>query len=602
MNSPSIISRAVVAYPRSGPFADQLVAVLQLDGTSSNACVIKSRRLGPFHILGSSQIDLMLRSRLPGYMVPSLFLSIEQIPLTGSGKSDRKKIHDHLCSLPSQVRFTSYGAPDISPLSADDTVAIAISAFLADLLDSSIIQNQDVLLDRLGISSIQAIKLLSWLKSNYGGNLSIEHLSREGMSIRTLANTVQLAASGTLIPAVDLAGEVREFTESILFDLRQNSCSTPVYRESPAGSHSTVLLTGATGYLGIEILRQLLEQPTVSLVHVLIQASSQEAGLKRLLQALSAAGHVWESAWEGRVVVWPGDLSQPQLGLQNRHWEQLTNGTINTIIHNGALVRYDLCYDKLKAVNVLATVDILQVMNSSSCAINFVYISGGQRLNPAQELSEALRISQAAKSTGYSQSKLVSELIVSRVADEFRKVRGHRLRVIRPGYIIGSPTKGLANTRDYIWRLVAGAVDAGIRSSGHDDEWMFVCDVEQVAQRIVSSSGILFPSTKPTQDNHVTTIMDGIYLRDLWELLCQELQCHLDPLNSSEWWSRLRNVVEQQGDGHPLWPLHFLLDQDQGAFTCDWKSITSDDNRFLVKKAIQKNISYLKQTGFLLRT
>ncbi|KAH7178972.1 uncharacterized protein B0J16DRAFT_322460 [Fusarium flagelliforme] len=322
----------------------------------------------------------------------------------------------------------------------------------------TLLKREQVLLDRFGISSIQAIKLLSWLESNYGGNLSIEHLSREGMSIRTLANTVQLAASGNLVPAVDIPREVREIAKSILLDLRQRVCSTPAYRESPADSLSTVFLTGAIGFLGIGILRQVLEQPTP----------------RSLLRALSAAGHKWEGAWKRRVVVWPGDLSQPQLSLQKGHWEELTNGTINRSIHNGAL-----------AVNVLATVRSLQIMNSSSCAVNFVYASGGQRFNPAQELSKALRISQAAKSTGYSQSKIVSELIVSRVADEFQK------------------------------RLVAGAMDAGIRSSGHDDEWTYVCDVEQAAKQVVNSSGILFPSMRSTEDSHVTTIMDGIYLRDL---------------------------------------------------------------------------------------
>ncbi|CAJ2510548.1 Uu.00g095170.m01.CDS01 [Anthostomella pinea] len=599
---PSTITRAVAAYPRSGPLAERLAGVLQPGSAAANGNTLKSQAFGPFRLLESPQIDLTLGSKLPSYMVPSLLLVIERIPQTGSGKSDRKKIHELLCSLPGAIRCSSLAAPDVSPLVPDETLAAAISSFLADLLTLDMIRNRDVPLDRLGIDSIQAMTLLTWLKSEHGAKVSIEHLSKDGVSVRSLAKTVQAAALDDLVLAVDLEKEVRETTERLLQRLRRESSSVIGGIQGSPDFVKNALLTGATGYLGIEMFRQLLLQPTLRYLYVLVQASSEQDGFRRLRQALLATGHRWDSAWDERVVVWTGDLAQPQLGLDQKHWENLTSGRITTIIHNGALVRYNLCYEKLKPVNVSSTTEILRAVCDCPCPINIVYVSGGQRLSPAEESSECVRIRQAANSTGYSQSKLVSELVVSSLANEFASVGGHRLRVVRPGYIIGSPTKGVTNTRDYIWRVVAGAVEAGIMCRSRQNEWIFVCDVEQVAQTVLSSGGIISPANAHIIDDPAevtTTIMDGIYLAGLWELLSQELRCILRPLHSAQWWPCLRHFVQQQGKGHPLWPLYFFLDQEQGAFTCGWKSDTTAASKMLVAKAIRQNISSLKRTGFL---
>lgn len=480
-------------------------------------------------------------------------------------------------------------------------MAVSISTFISDLLQLDIVRNQDIRLDRLGITSIQAMTLLTWLRSEYGAEVRIEYLSKDGVSVRSLAQAVR-ATSEELESAVDFEKEVRQITQTLHIQLRQNlQCAVNRDLDLADSATTSILLTGGNGFLGIEILRQLLVQPAVRFVCVLIQTSNQKDGLQRLQRALLASGHRWDSTWDERVTVWPGDLKQPRLGLQSEHWAHLSSGKINTIVHNGALVRYNLCYEKLKSVNVLSTVEILRANCSSQRPINFVYVSGGQRLSPHDESSETARLQHAAKSTGYSQSKLVSELVVSRLATAFADARGHQLRVIRPGYIIGSPNRGIANTRDYIWRVVAGAIEAGIMSRPRDNEWMFICDVEQVAKIIISNCSIPSLANTHNETDTVIPIMDGVYLADIWDLLGHELQYTLRAVDSAEWWSRLRHFVEQQGDCHPLWPLFFLLNPEQGAFTCVWKSDTSVASQALVAEAIRCNVRHLIETGFLPR-
>ena len=60
-------------------------------------------------------------------------------------------------------------------------------------------------------------------------------------------------------------------------------------------------------------------------------------------------------------------------------------------------------------------------------------------------------------------------------------------------------------------------METGVESHGHDNEWVFVCEVEQVAQGVLSSGGVISPATADgnVESIKVTTIMDGVYLADM---------------------------------------------------------------------------------------
>lgn len=113
--------------------------------------------------------------------------------------------------------------------------------------------------------------------------------------------------------------------------------SFPSLSDSTA-SASTVFLTGATGFLGAYILRELLTQPTVAKVVCLVRAKTDKEGLSRLRQGCVDRA-AWLDQWtqDDRVHVLAGDLDQPHFGLQDASWAQLA-AEVDTIVHNGALV------------------------------------------------------------------------------------------------------------------------------------------------------------------------------------------------------------------------------------------------------------------------
>ena len=177
---------------------------------------------------------------------------------------------------------------------------------------------------------------------------------------------------------------------------------------------STVLLTGGTGFLGIEILHQLLCNHSIK-VFVHVRATSVQHGRERIVAAARRANW-WSASFDHRLEIWPGDLGRVKLALSDVQWDRLTGNAlaetpIDAVIHNGAAVRWNLGYKSLRASNTISTVQLLEAMAERRSCGRFVYVSGGQVLTAGVD-DENLMAAQGVHLTGYAQTKVVSELLV----------------------------------------------------------------------------------------------------------------------------------------------------------------------------------------------
>lgn len=115
----------------------------------------------------------------------------------------------------------------------------------------------------------------------------------------------------------------------------------PAYkRPAPSTTPQTVFLTGATGFLGAFILRDLLSRPNeVKKVFCHVRASNPESAVARLRESGEARG-AWEESWvtDGRVEAIVGDLTANKLGMSPEDWTRVAEEA-DIIVHNGAMVR-----------------------------------------------------------------------------------------------------------------------------------------------------------------------------------------------------------------------------------------------------------------------
>jgi L-aminoadipate-semialdehyde dehydrogenase len=143
-------------------------------------------------------------------------------------------------------------------------------------------------------------------------------------------NSEDVSASGE-----DYAKDLAKFTKllpSSFASLPSDFASKPL----------TIFLTGATGFLGAFVLRDLLERrggaAKVKKVICLVRAKSAEQGMARLRD--SGQGRAaWDEKWveEGRVECVVGDLADEKFGLDAKTWERIAEEA-DSVVHNGALV------------------------------------------------------------------------------------------------------------------------------------------------------------------------------------------------------------------------------------------------------------------------
>lgn len=366
-------------------------------------------------------------------------------------------------------------------------------------------------------------------------------------------------------------------------------------RQSP----QTIFLTGATGYLGTQILRDSLNRPGIGKVIAHVRAKTPEEGIQRLIRSAKAANW-WLDKYAAQLEVWIGDLREPLVGLTTHQWRRLSGAAlsddcVNIMIHNGAVVNWYSDYPTLKSANVLSVAYLLQAVKLSSFATKFVYISGGPQWDPdSDDDSEERFKAQLTDSNGYGQSKLVAERLVSnslRTSTIFEK----RLSIIKPGFVIGTSTEGVANVDDFIWRIVAGSISTRGYSEETEASWMFVTSTDDFSSHVL---GCLDQDQGSRRTVH--KLLGGLLVRDFWSVITRTCGLGLQPLKHDEWLMRLRADVNEKGGRHPCYPIMHMAEQGPevlGARKPAALVDTGPDAKLV--RAIERNVQYLSDIGFL---
>lgn len=269
-----------------------------------------------------------LSHRLPPYMVPSAVIQLTEFPLTTNNKIDVSK-------LPAPIAAQS--AKNEIPENDTELLLMEIWKDILGLVKVSLDDN----FFALGGHSLLAMKMLNRLSKNY--ELKLTHIF-EYPTIRQLAPN--------LVYRKDNLMSLLNKVENVPLTKERSTRRSEMYQEYlqwvneeilelPGEKYplNNVLLTGATGYLGIHLLQELLVQ-TEATIYVLIRAENKEQAMRRLSDKFFFYFKVMlTEQYAGRVQVLQGDLSENLMGLSSEEFDMLAY-KLDTIINSAANVKH----------------------------------------------------------------------------------------------------------------------------------------------------------------------------------------------------------------------------------------------------------------------
>lgn len=458
-------------------------------------------RLRRFWALGED-VKKYLKTKLPTYAIPEVIIPLDKFPLNPNGKKDKPAL-----PFPDAAQLAAARpVGDYGNLTKTEKDVASIWGSLISTVDERTISPDDSFFD-IGGHSILAQQMLfkvnrKWPGVNIKmsaifGNPTLHGFAAEIEKRQTAVTNGE--TNGAADAVEDYAGDAKTLAKTL-------SKSFPSADESiDAASTIKVFLTGATGFLGSYLLRDLLtrKSPNISVIaHV--RALDAKAAMNRVIQTCQAYG-VWDPSWASRITCVTGNLGDARLGLSEDAWQKLSK-EVSVVVHNGAQVHWVYPYSTLKPANVQGTLDILALcatgapkkltfVSSTSVLDSKHYVDLSSSSKDGVSEADDMEGSATGLGTGYGQTKWVSEYLIREAGR-----RGLSGTVIRAGYVTGDKTSGVTNTDDFLIRMWKGCIQLGCRPKISNTVNMV--PVNHVARIVIASA--LSPPVKPLGVAQVT--------------------------------------------------------------------------------------------------
>ena len=384
-----------------------------------------NRYLAAYYVADSVLDENAMRKHvgqfLPEYMVPAFFLKLDALPASPSGKIDRKAL------------------PEISGKVSENPPSAGLEQQIADIWER-ILRFRGVGRDesffRVGGNSLLAVRMQNEVQKQLGLEFTMSEFYG--------APTIEAMA----------ARKKTDYIEMAIADAQ-----SPVIIDSPAGEEAqvppgTLLLTGASGFLGVHLLSELLQK--VDRVLCLQRCKDEAEGLALIRRQAEKAGLALD--WT-RVGIVSGDLAAPGLGLSQEVRQQLAKD-VDGILHCGAFVHHLHNYQTMKAANVDSTVSLLQLaLEEKRKAFCFVStLSVASALAGLTSAPEEIVDNLPVVDIGYLLTKWTAEKLIARCATQY----GLNAIIARPGNITGCSSSGFSNfDHNHFWLFNKGCLQLG---------------------------------------------------------------------------------------------------------------------------------------------
>ncbi|ESP91544.1 non-ribosomal peptide synthetase [Pseudoalteromonas luteoviolacea] len=298
-----------------------------------------------------------------------------------------------------------------------------------------------------GFDSISLLKTFQQLKEN----LNIELQADAFKNMNTIAAFIDDIEQLYIAESTGKESEEKPQKPDFILDAGFTPIDdTTSLEKAYDGAVKSVLLTGATGFLGSHILQQLLDE-TDATIYCIVRASNLEQVKHRIVH--SAQSYRITPNMK-RIVPMIGDMEKPQLGLSDKNWQTLCS-QVQHIVHTASYVNHIQPYFAFKK-SVAGTNQLLKMATTLSLKmLHFVSSTTASTqvknshfsVNPVEDF---INIKDAELiCSGYGQSKWVQEENIRQASEH-----GVPYTVYRFAQISGSSQTGIGNTDDIFHRIL----------------------------------------------------------------------------------------------------------------------------------------------------
>lgn len=456
---------------------------------------------------------------LPHYMVPSVFIEVETLPVSAVGaKLDRKALQAQSKDRRAIMRSLQFSAETHTAAQSGATALAGtashrwqrIAKYLRvppgspfeDVLDAMATiwevvlgrepgsLEQDSGFHENGGHSLSAARLVSLINKVFSARLSAFQLS-QGTNVGKLSQLI--VSSWDNIPSVIMktAPESAETSsastgekdwsivepedeEKVLQQVRDAAVVpedvVPVKTTGPARGlvdSSMVLLTGATGFLGAHVLAEILRSYPSTTVMCLVRSPEKDVVEKNLQRY-----KLWEEPFRSRIVLQQGDLSQLKLGL-DEEWDRVVS-VVDAVVHCGAVVSLTASFAQLEAANVRGTMEVIRLACACAAGTPLVYVSSNgifpREKGPDEVFLENDDVACLPRRLGVADGYGLSKWAAERLVVEAHK-RGLPAMTVRFGNIGWQYATGIGNSLDYQGMMLNGSRRLSVRP--RVDGWKF---------------------------------------------------------------------------------------------------------------------------------
>jgi long-chain acyl-CoA synthetase len=282
--------------------------------------------------------------------------------------------------------------------------------------------------------------------------------------------------------------------------------------------NNAILITGATGFLGTQVTRFVINQTDKSVI-VLVRGKDLVTAKLRLERAW------WDwpeliKAMDCRICILNGDVSEHQLGLNDPDYRELTV-RVSHIIHLAADIRLQEPLESLRRTNVKSVENLLELAYTIQglhgltrfSHVSTAYVAGRR----TGEIPEEALTRQYGFANHYELTKFEAECLIEGAKADLP------ISVFRPGMIVGDSQSGAIKTFNTLYFPLRLYLTGKIKFFPVDPDMkvnLVPCDY--VAEAIVQLTldpqavGLNFHLTLPAES--IPTVREMIQLTRQWAL------------------------------------------------------------------------------------